>query len=89
MLACWCIVFEQGTGLDVFDAERVPGLQVLIGNVSCVITAIQSSYLSVIAPAEPSVINEDGNAIVIVRHCFCGMLVSTIIYIVNLIFLTA
>ena len=61
MLACWCIVFEQGTGLDVLDAERVPGLQVLIGNVSCVITAIQSSYLSVIAPAEPSVINEDGN----------------------------
>ena len=64
---------EQGTGLDVFDTERVPGLQVLIGNVSCVITAIQSSYLSVIAPAEPSVINEDGNAIVIVRLYFCNM----------------
>ena len=64
MLTVSVLIDFQGSGLDVL--ERVDGLQVLIGNVSCVISSIQASELVVVAPAEPPVINPEGNAAIIV-----------------------
>ena len=62
------IIFSclQGERLDLFLV--VEGIQVLIGNISCVITDIQAGYIDVIAPAKPDIINEDGNSEILV----CG-----------------